>query len=50
VHAGAAELKAAGVKFIYQPALARGKVVTSFFEDPDGNALELIDGVPTCDA
>jgi catechol 2,3-dioxygenase-like lactoylglutathione lyase family enzyme len=43
----AGRLKAAGVCFIYQPADALGNVKTAFFKDPDGNALELIDG--TCE-
>jgi catechol 2,3-dioxygenase-like lactoylglutathione lyase family enzyme len=46
VDAVADRLKAAGVRFIYQPSDALGNVKTAFFEDPDGNALELIDG--TC--
>jgi len=50
VDAAAARLKEAEVRFIYEPADALGDVRTSFFADPDGNALELIDGVPTCDA
>ena len=39
-------LKEAGVPFIYEPVDALGNVKTAFFADPDGNALELIDG--TC--
>ena len=39
-------LKAAGVRIIYPPNDAHGGVKTCFFADPDGNALELIDG--TC--
>ena len=50
VVAVADRLKAAAVPFIYQPADALGNVKTAFFEDQDGNALELIDGVPTYDA
>ncbi len=38
-----------GVKPIYQPNHALGNVDTAFFEDPDGNALELINGVCTYD-
>lgn len=45
----AARLKEAGVTFIYSPNDALGNVKTAFFEDPDGNALELIDGTCTYD-
>lgn len=46
VDAVAARLRAAQVPFIYPPTDALGAVKTAFFADPDGNALELIDG--TC--
>jgi catechol 2,3-dioxygenase-like lactoylglutathione lyase family enzyme len=46
VDAVAARLKVAGVRIIYPPNDALGNVKTCFFADPDGNALELIDG--TC--
>jgi len=44
VDATANGLKEAGVRFIYEPSDALGNVKTAFFEDADGNALELIDG------
>jgi catechol 2,3-dioxygenase-like lactoylglutathione lyase family enzyme len=50
VDAVAVRLKEAGVKFIYQPTDALGDVKTAFFADPDGNALELIDGTCTYDS
>ena len=46
VYAVAERLKAAGVRIIYPPNHALGGVDTCFFADPDGNALELING--TC--
>ena len=46
VDAVAGRLRAAGVRIIYPPNDALGNVKTCFFADPDGNALELIDG--TC--
>jgi catechol 2,3-dioxygenase-like lactoylglutathione lyase family enzyme len=46
VFAVAERLKAAGVRIIYPPNHALGEVDTCFFADPDGNALELING--TC--
>jgi catechol 2,3-dioxygenase-like lactoylglutathione lyase family enzyme len=46
VDAVAAKLVSAGVRIIYPPNDALGDVKTCFFADPDGNALELIDG--TC--
>jgi len=46
VDAVANRLAAADVRFIYPPTDALGAVKTAFFADPDGNALELIDG--TC--
>ena len=49
VYAVADRLKADGVHFIYEPTDALGNVKTAFFEDPDGNALELIDGTCTYD-
>lgn len=49
VDAVADRLKTANVPFIYQPNDALGNVKTAFFEDPDGNALELIDGTCTYD-
>ncbi len=45
----AAQLKAADVPFILEPKDALGGVRVAFFYDPDGNALELIDGVVTYD-
>lgn len=47
VWAVADRLKAAGVHIIYQPNHALGGVDTCFFADPDGNALELINGTCT---
>jgi catechol 2,3-dioxygenase-like lactoylglutathione lyase family enzyme len=44
VDEAARRLKEAGVRFIYEPSDALGNVKTAFFADPDGNALELIDG------
>jgi catechol 2,3-dioxygenase-like lactoylglutathione lyase family enzyme len=44
VDEAARRLKEAGVRFIYQPSDSLGNVKTAFFADPDGNALELIDG------
>lgn len=49
VFAVADRLKAAGVRIIYQPNHALGGVDTCFFADPDGNALELINGTCTYD-
>ena len=46
VDAVAEKLVAKGVRIIYPPNSALGNVKTCFFADPDGNALELIDG--TC--
>jgi catechol 2,3-dioxygenase-like lactoylglutathione lyase family enzyme len=46
VDAVAARLVEKGVRIIYPPNDALGNVKTCFFADPDGNALELIDG--TC--
>ncbi len=46
VDAVLAQLKEQGVRIIYPPNDAHGGVRTCFFADPDGNALELIDG--TC--
>jgi catechol 2,3-dioxygenase-like lactoylglutathione lyase family enzyme len=46
VDAVTGRLKAVGVRIIYPPNDALGNVKTCFFADPDGNALELIDG--TC--
>jgi catechol 2,3-dioxygenase-like lactoylglutathione lyase family enzyme len=46
VDAVAQRLVDAGVRIIYPPNDALGDVKTCFFADPDGNALELIDG--TC--
>jgi catechol 2,3-dioxygenase-like lactoylglutathione lyase family enzyme len=46
VDAVLAQLKAHDVRVIYPPNDAHGGVRTCFFADPDGNALELIDG--TC--
>jgi catechol 2,3-dioxygenase-like lactoylglutathione lyase family enzyme len=43
------QLKAAGVPIIYPPNHALGGVDTCFFADPDGNALELINGTCTYD-
>jgi len=37
------------VRIIYPPNSALGNVKTCFFADPDGNALELIDGTCTYD-
>jgi len=45
-----ARLVKAGVRIIYPPNDALGNVKTCFFADPDGNALELIDGTCTYDA
>jgi catechol 2,3-dioxygenase-like lactoylglutathione lyase family enzyme len=42
-------LKACGVPIIYPPNHALGSVDTCFFADPDGNALELINGTCTYD-
>lgn len=50
VFAVAERLKAAGVRIIYEPNHALGGVDTCFFADPDGNALELINGTCTYDA
>ena len=50
VFAVAERLKAAGVRIIYPPNHALGSVDTCFFADPDGNALELINGTCTYDA
>jgi catechol 2,3-dioxygenase-like lactoylglutathione lyase family enzyme len=50
VEAVAARLKAAEVPFIYEPSAALGGVKVAFFADPDGNALELIDGTCVYDA
>lgn len=47
VDAVLAQLQAHDVRIIYPPNDAHGGVRTCFFADPDGNALELIDG--TCD-
>jgi catechol 2,3-dioxygenase-like lactoylglutathione lyase family enzyme len=47
VDAVLAQLNAHDIRVIYPPNDAHGGVRTSFFADPDGNALELIDG--TCD-
>jgi len=49
VATAADELMAHGVRIIYPPANALGNVTTCFFADPDGNALELIDGTCTYD-
>ncbi len=49
VDIAAAGLRREDVRFIYEPADALGNVKTAFFADPDGNALELIDGVPGFD-
>jgi catechol 2,3-dioxygenase-like lactoylglutathione lyase family enzyme len=49
VFAVADRLKAAGVRIIYPPNHALGGVDTCFFADPDGNALELINGTCTYD-
>ena len=46
VDAVLAQLKDHDVRVIYPPNDAHGGVKTCFFADPDGNALELIDG--TC--
>jgi len=46
VWAVADRLKEKGVRIIYPPNHALGGVDTCFFADPDGNALELING--TC--
>ncbi len=46
VWAVADRLKEKGVRIIYPPNHAKGGVDTCFFADPDGNALELING--TC--
>jgi len=46
VDAVLAQLNAHNVRVIYPPNDAHGGVRTCFFADPDGNALELIDG--TC--
>jgi catechol 2,3-dioxygenase-like lactoylglutathione lyase family enzyme len=45
----AQRLGRAGVRILYPPTEAQGKVKTCFFVDPDGNALELIDGTVTYD-
>ncbi len=45
----AARLQAKGVRIIYPPNHALGGVDTCFFADPDGNALELINGTCTYD-
>lgn len=45
----AERLKNAGVRIIYPPNHALGGVDTCFFADPDGNALELINGTCTYD-
>lgn len=50
VFAVAERLKTAGVHIIYPPNHALGGVDTCFFADPDGNALELINGTCTFDA
>ena len=49
VDAVAKKLVDAGVRIIYPPNSALGDVKTCFFADPDGNALELIDGTCTYD-
>jgi catechol 2,3-dioxygenase-like lactoylglutathione lyase family enzyme len=49
VFATAEQLKFTGVRIIYQPDHALGGVDTCFFADPDGNALELINGACTYD-
>jgi catechol 2,3-dioxygenase-like lactoylglutathione lyase family enzyme len=49
VDAVAKRLVDAGVRIIYPPNSALGDVKTCFFADPDGNALELIDGTCTYD-
>jgi catechol 2,3-dioxygenase-like lactoylglutathione lyase family enzyme len=49
VFAVADRLKASGVRIIYPPGHALGGVDTCFFADPDGNALELINGTCTYD-
>lgn len=49
VFALADRLKSAGVRIIYPPNHALGGVDTCFFADPDGNALELINGTCTYD-
>lgn len=49
VFAVADRLKSAGVRIIYPPNHALGGVDTCFFADPDGNALELINGTCTYD-
>ena len=49
VDAVARKLVDAGVRIIYPPNSALGDVKTCFFADPDGNALELIDGTCTYD-
>lgn len=49
VFAVGANLKSAGVPIIYPPNHALGGVDTCFFADPDGNALELINGTCTYD-
>jgi catechol 2,3-dioxygenase-like lactoylglutathione lyase family enzyme len=49
VFAVAERFKAAGVRIIYPPNHALGGVDTCFFADPDGNALELINGTCTYD-
>lgn len=45
----AERLKEKGVRIIYPPNHALGGVDTCFFADPDGNALELINGTCTYD-
>ena len=50
VDATTARLKQAGVRFTLDPLDATGGVRIAFFEDPDGNALELIDGTCVDDA
>lgn len=50
VDAVAKRLAEKGVRIIYPPNSALGNVKTCFFADPDGNALELIDGTCTYDA
>jgi len=50
VDAVLARLLDRGVRVIYPPNDAHGGVRTCFFADPDGNALELIDGTCEYDA